>query len=287
LFGLLDELAAGEPAMVLGVDTAVTRISSELGWSEQTARRVIDEFAIRPRESVFEPPAPFEKSDTYPWRFGRRLSLIRRPLVLRPGPDGDELVYGFRIVDSTGRWLVNELAAGRLKVSSRAMQQAMTAVAQRRDEAFNDDVGQMYESVSRMVVRLRVTDVGPLKLRRENGDVIGDIDVLAADPRAYVLYAVDTKNLSVARTPYEVVRELRRTFKSEARKVAAMDRHLERAAWLRRHLGETLAWLGIGGDVTAWRVEPLIVVDTEVASAFLEELPMRVVDAMTLAEELA
>lgn len=49
LFGLLDELAAGEPAMVLGVDHAVARISSELPWSEETARRVIDEFALRGR----------------------------------------------------------------------------------------------------------------------------------------------------------------------------------------------------------------------------------------------
>jgi hypothetical protein len=49
--------------------------------------------------------------------------------------------------------------------------------------------------------------------------------------------------------------------------------------------GETLAWLGIDGDPAAWRVEPSIVVDTEVPSAFLEELSMRGVDAMTLAEE--
>ena len=112
LFGLLDELAAGEPASVLALDDAVARISSELGWTKETALRVIDGFALRPRESVFEPPLPFEKSDTYPWRFGRRLSLIRRPLVVRPGAGGDDLVYGFRMVDSTGHWLVDESLAG-------------------------------------------------------------------------------------------------------------------------------------------------------------------------------
>lgn len=285
-FGLLDELAAGEPAMALGVDNAVERISSEIGWSEKTARRVIEQFALRSRELVFEPEAPFERSDTYPWRFSRRLSLIRRPLVVRPGPAGDELVYGFRMVDGTGRWLIHELAEGRLKVWSKPMQQAMTAVAQRRDEAFNDEVGRMYESLDGMVVRLRVTDVGPLKITRENGDMIGDVDVLAADTRALVLHAIDTKNLSVARTPYEVVRELRRTFKSEAGKTAAIDRHAERTAWLRSHVSEILAWLRIEGDSRQWRVEPSIVVDTEVPSAFIEQLPIRVVDAMTLAEEL-
>jgi hypothetical protein len=286
LFGLLDELAAGEPARVLVLEDAVARISKELRWQEGTARRVVDEFVLRPRESVFEPPMPFEESDTFPWRFGRRLSLIRRPLVVRPGPDGDELIYGFRTVDSTGHWLVNELAGGRLKVASKAMQRAVTAVSQRRDEALNDEVGRIYESVAGMVVRLRVTDVGPLKLARENGDMLGDVDVLAADTRVRVLHAIDTKNLTVARTPYEVVRELRRTFKSEAGKTAAIDRHAERAAWLRRNIRETLAWLRISGHPEEWRVEPSIVVDTKVPSAFIEELPMRVVDAVTLADEL-
>jgi hypothetical protein len=272
--------------MVIGVDDAVARISSELGWSGEIAMRVIDEFALRPREAVFEAQAPFEKSDTYPWRFGRRLSLIRRPLVVRPGAGGDELIYGFRMVDSTGHSLVHELAGGRLKVSSKAMQRAMTAVSQRRDEAFNDEVGRMYDSIAGIVVRLRVTDVGPLTIARSNGDPLGDIDVVAADTRARVLHAIDTKNLSVARTPFEVVRELRRTFKSEEGKTAAIDRHAERAAWLRRHLPETLAWLRVSGHADTWRVEPSIVVDTEVPSAFLAELPMRVVDAMTLADEL-
>ena len=54
---------------------------------------------------------------------------------------------------------------------------------------------------------MRVTDVGPLKIARDNGDLLGDIDVLAADTRTGVLHVIDTKNLSVARTPYEVVRE--------------------------------------------------------------------------------
>jgi len=42
----------------------------------------------------------------------------------------------------------------------------------------------------------------------------------------------------------------------------------------------------VSGHPEKWRVEPSIVVDTEVPSAFLEELPMRVVDALTLADEL-
>jgi hypothetical protein len=287
MFGMLDQLAGGEPAKALPLDEAVYQIATSLDWAEATARQVLDGFALYPRQRLLSPPAPFERSDAYPWRFGRRLSFIRRPLIVRPGDTSDELVYGFRQLDATGRWLVDQFAGGRLKVSTSAMRRAMTVVSQRRDEAFNDEVGRMFEAIDGVVVRLRVTTVGKLAIARANGDVLGDVDVLAADTRSRVLHAVDTKNLSVARTPMEVARELRRTFKSEAGRTAAIDKHLERADWLRRHLGATLGWLGVDADPSAWQVEPSIVVDTEVPSAFLEQLPMRVVDAATLGDELA
>ena len=161
----------------------------------------------------------------------------------------------------------------------------MTKVAQRHDREFEDEIGAMFDATEGMIVRLRVTDVGRLKLARANGDVIGDIDVLAADTQRRVVYAVDTKHLAVARTPIEVARELRGTFKTEGR-TADIDRHLERAAWLDAHLADCLAWLRIDGDARTWRVEPLIVVDVEVLAAFIEELPMQVLDPYALEELL-
>jgi hypothetical protein len=65
-FALLEEIADGEPAMVLPVDDAVARAAAELRWSETTARRVTDEFALRPRRAVLDPPAPFEKRRRVP-----------------------------------------------------------------------------------------------------------------------------------------------------------------------------------------------------------------------------
>jgi hypothetical protein len=83
-------------------------------------------------------------------------------------------------------------------------------------------------------------------------------------------------------------RELKRTFKSEGSKAAAIDRHAERTTWLREHLAEVLAWFGLDrAESDDWRVEPAIVVDAEVPAAFLGELPIRVLDAAALREELA
>lgn len=287
LFAELVELADGRPAVTLALDDAVAAMADDLGWAPAKVASAVDHFALRPRNSLLSPPPPYKAHDVYPWRFSRRLSLIRRPLILRPSDEGTQLVYGYRLVDMTGRWLVNEIQSTRLKVESREMRKVMTAMGQRQDRNFNDEVGRAFAAVPGMIVRERVTDIGQLKIARPNGDVLGDIDVLAADTQLRVLNAIDTKNLAVARTPIEVARELRRTFRGDDAKTASIDTHLERAEWLRQHLRATLEWLGLCEfNASEWRVDPAIVVDTEVPSAFLEELPMRVVDAPTLDEEL-
>jgi hypothetical protein len=280
-------LADGAPAMAVPRAEAVAALAAELGWDQEKIDGVLSHFTLGPRASLLKPPAPFERSDVVPWRYGRRLSLTRRPLVAR----GDELLYGYRAVDATGDLLVREIQSARLKVESREMGEAITALRQRSDERFNDDVAEMYRAVPGLLVAVRVDQFGTLRLARSPAEPLGDVDVLVADPGQRLVEAIDTKNLAVARTPIEIARELRRTFKADdTDKESAVDRHLKRAAWLREHLGEVLAWLGVDagdGAADAWRVEPSIVVNTEVPAAFLEDLPMRVVDVALLEEELA
>ncbi len=159
---------------------------------------------------------------------------------------------------------------------------------QRDDLRFNREIAELYDEIPGLIIRERVKQIGRLPIARPNGDQLGDIGVLVADPGHRVLHAIDTKNLAPGRTPIEIARELRRTFKTEGSKPAAMDTHAERAAWLTRHRAEVLEWLGLDAAASeTWRVEPSIVVNTEVTAPFLEDLPMRVLDAALLADELA
>jgi hypothetical protein len=287
LFDALVHISNRSPATTLPLSAAVTTLAELLDWDEEKVVDLIGQFALTARDELLAPPPPFEPADVYPWRYGRRLSAVRRPLIIRPGRDGDELVYGFRAVDSAGRQLVDDLQKARLKVSSPQMQQAMTRLRQREDLQFNRRIASLYEAVPGLIVKQNVKQIGRVPIARPNGDSLGDIDVLVADQAERVLRAVETKNLAPGRTPIEIARELRRTFKSEGTRTAAIDKHVERAAWLTRHRTEVLEWLGL--DITAssrWRVEPLIVVSSEVTAPFLEELPMPVLDAAQLADEL-
>lgn len=287
LFAALVDLSDRMPATALPLPETIERLATILDWQTDKVRTVIEHFALRPREALLVPGAPFRSHDVYPWRYGRRLSNIRRPLVIRPGREGDELVYGFRAVDAAGRYLAHEIDTARLKVESIEMQQAITTLRQRDDLRFNQEIAALYEQVPSFIVRERVTHVGPHKIARPSGEALGDVDVLVADPIQHVLHAVDTKNLAAGRTSIEIARELRRTFKSESGKAAAIDVHLERADWLTRHIPQTLRWLGLDAtERNGWSVEPSIVVDAEVTASFLTDLPMPVVDAAMLADKL-
>ncbi|HEY4277606.1 MAG TPA: hypothetical protein VGM91_05270 [Conexibacter sp.] len=287
-FGALVELADGAPASALPLEETLEGLADMLDWPVEKVRTVVDHFALVPRAKLLEPESPFGPHDVYPWRYGRRLSAIRRPLIIRPGTDGDELVYGFRSVDAAGRHLVHEMQTARLKVETPQLRDVITKLRKRRDIEFNARVADLYRSVEGLRVRERVKKVGRLMITRDDGNQIGDVDVLVADPSRRVLQAIDTKNLAAGRTPMEIARELKRTFESDGSDVAAIEKHAERAAWLERHLAAVLAWLGLDGeDARAWRVEPSIVVDEEVPAAFVADLPMRTVDFAMLADELA
>ncbi|WCB95421.1 hypothetical protein DSM104299_04164 [Baekduia alba] len=286
LFQDLVDMSDRDPVTVIGVDEVVHRLVAEFDWEERKLRAAIGHFSLGPRDSLLTPSDPFSGADVYPWRFGRRLSLLRRPLVLRPGSDGEELVYGFRAVHAAGRMLVDDISHARLKVTTPEMTRAIGALRQKEDAQFNSRVAKLYASVPGFVVREQVDRVAGKHIARSSDQPLGDIDVLALDPHERVIHAVEVKNLAVSRTPIEIARELKRTFKSDGSKPAAIDRHVERVAWLEAHRADVVAWLGQDWS-DAWTVRGSIVVDAEVTAPFLEDLPMPVLDFWQLADALA
>lgn len=143
----------------------------------------------------------------------------------------------------------------------------------------------VYETFPGWIVRRRVKKVAGLRIQRESGQDLGDVDVLAADPKKRVLWAVEAKGLAFARNPAELANELKSTFQMSGDKKSAVDKHLERAAWLRDNLDSTLDVLSIpASERRRWKVEPLIVVDHELQSPYIVRSPVPVVPVRILEE---
>ncbi len=170
-----------------------------------------------------------------------------------------------------------------MKLAGAGLQRVVGEMQAAEAEAFNDDVAVVCESLPNAVVRKRVKKTGHRRIVRDNGEDLGDIDVLVIDPRRRIVWPIETKDLAVARTPAELATELRITFAEGGRKQSHAEKHLARAEWVRSHLGEVLHALGIeAGSVTDWVVRPLIVVSHELMTPYIASSPIRVVPSIDL-----
>lgn len=269
----------GEPK-VMPVAGFVERLGSRLGWDRPRVDRAFDLFSMRPRAAFLRPPTGFDGTDVYPWRFNRGLSYLRRPLLVRAANGGaEEVVWGIRHSQGAAWYLMDLCLGGRLKAETDDMKRLISETQGRDAKEFEDRVAAFYEGKPGWVAQKRVKNVAGLRVEREPGQDLGDIDVLAADTRSRVLWAVEAKSLAFARTPPELANELENTFGTGGSKRSAVEKHMERTSWLRDHLPATLEWLGLPPSLAKkrWRVEPLVAVDHELQTPYVVGSPVTVV----------
>jgi hypothetical protein len=144
---------------------------------------------------------------------------------------------------------------------------------------FEQQVSEAFGAANRFEVKTNVVALGAEKLQRSNGETLGDIDVLAADTRACVLYAVECKDLAGALSPSEVASELSEHF-AHAGETAV--KHGERIEWLSSRVGAALGEFGVKGDPEQWRVEGLFVTGRPVMGPYIAEVAFEVVASESL-----
>jgi hypothetical protein len=100
----------------LGVDNAIARLSESTGFPTSRVNRILNDLTLESREDFLRPPPPFQREDVYPWRFGRTLSYIRRPLILATEDEGSIFVWGNLHLNDSRGYIVDLCLGGRLHV---------------------------------------------------------------------------------------------------------------------------------------------------------------------------
>jgi hypothetical protein len=269
-------------------DVFMETMTQTLGWPIGRVEAALDLLSLRPSTTFLPPPQPFTAADVYPWQYNRGLSLLRRPFIQCNRDGVRVIIWGPRQLDAAAWYLLELCQIGRLDAKSQEMLQLMSKLTAEQGRVFNDLVADRIQGHAHLVVRRRVKKIGRLKIMSEdtgNND-LGDLDVLVVNPRRHRVWLIDTKNLAGGRTPRELANELRKLFpQSDGTMRSFIEKHLRRAKWVRIHLDQMLQWLGVGtinGDQTHWDVQPLIVVDRELVTPFLQkpEIPIVAVEAL-------
>ncbi len=242
-------------------------VSSHASCNTVSVASAIDVFTLGPRDDFLAPEKPYSKADVYPWRFNRGLSYLRRPLLRVDS----RLMWGRRALRQAADYLLGLCMNGRLKnVRTREMQEYQGKVSNRIGEHFNQSVAKAFDGHSQFVVRKKIAKINGRRIARDNGEVLGDIDVLVAEPDKKRILALEAKCLSLAKTPAELANERDSLFGDLTNRTGDIGRHLERTEWLRVHLDDILNELGLDlSNTHRWQVFPFLIVDSDLISTRL------------------
>ena len=166
-----------------------------------TVERVFEAFVLAPRARWDEKnPLNAKARDWYPWRFNRRLSILRRPLVQISAEDDPLVLVMPSLLAGTLDYL-QEASSGRLPESlfdSREMVSWIGHAADKNGHDFNYRVAERLDEL-KWVTRqeLSLTKLG-------SEEELGDIDVLAWRTDTGLVFAIECKSLQFDRTYGEI-----------------------------------------------------------------------------------
>ena len=196
----------------------------------ENPERVFETFVLKPRAQWDESsPANARKRDWYPWRFSRRLSILRRPLLQFSEGDDPVVLVMPSVVAGTLEFL-QEAALGRLPeelFDSPEMISCIGRAADRNGHDFNRRVAERLNALEwNTMQEVSLTRLG-------SKEDLGDVDVLAWRPDSGLAHVVECKSLRMDRTCGEMGERLTEyACSSVDGKRTQLQKHLDRVSYL-------------------------------------------------------
>lgn len=194
--------------------------------------RAYDALTLKPRPRWDEPkPKNAKPRDWYPWRFNRRLSLMRRALVQFENAADPRIIVAPALLDRSVEFLIGTYSGG-LPVElfdSASMRAWIGTAVNKEGHEFNHAVAARYRELG-FTARpdVNMTEVGGTK-------AMGDVDALAWNQLTGVVFATECKRLLFARTVAEIGERLREytVIAAPGEDRTPIQKHLDRIFFLR------------------------------------------------------
>jgi hypothetical protein len=231
------------------------------------------------RASVATIPRGYDSFDISPWRFNRRLSLLRKPLVAFDNPaasDDPTIYWGFRQVLLSRRNWGSQIQENRFRVADgSAVDIALGAIAGRRGSILVRKVEEWLQGENRTVeTEVLLNTIAQATLDPD----LGDIDVLVVDLANRVVYNIECKYMAPSRNVHEMAQELDKLFGSDG----WVPKHVVRHEWLTGHLPELSRYCG--HDLQGFTLHSLIVTAEDMLTPYLRTKEMLLLPFVSLYE---
>ena len=180
--------------------------------------------------------------DWYPWRYARRLSILRRPLVQLSREDDPVVVVLPSILAGTLGYL-GQAAFGELPENLFDSAEMIACVGM----AANRNGHQFTRRVAERLGELKWETEQELSLTRfGGGDSLGDVDVLAWKRETGLVFAIECKSLRFDRSLGEVGERLAEySLGTVGSKRTPLQKHLDRMSFLESNRERVANYTGI------------------------------------------
>lgn len=218
----------------------------------EVGNRIIDFFTLSSREGWKNLPEGFDHKDIAIWRFRRRLSSLRRPLLQLTLDADPEILFAPGLLrEAFASTIQNYYSATYPDRHLGAEMRRYAGYARQRDgAAFNKEVAaRMSELGWQIEPEVLVTKILGQSFERNYGDV----DVLAWDRVNARILVLECKDLQFRKTYGEIAEQLadyRGVASSDGKDRDSLRKHLDRMEILRSHSVQLGKYVGMDGVYT-------------------------------------
>jgi hypothetical protein len=203
----------------------------------EIVRAILDQLVLPRRTDWREVPEGFAARDIHPWRYRRRLSAVRRPLLeLGSGPDG-EIMFAPGMLRDAFVYIMHGFYDGAFppeQLSPKMLSWQAKVSGERGTEFANKVADRLRENGWEARVEVKISGLFNRSFDRD----YGDIDVLAWKSKEGRVLAIECKDLQFKKTFGEMAEQLS-DFRGVIRSNGKPDlllKHLDRMKLINAHL---------------------------------------------------
>lgn len=222
-------------------------------------KKIVDSLSLEEREEFLNPPLPYSKEDVFPWRFNRRLSLTRKPIVKFK----DKYIIGYRTLANSVYFLLDLINEGKLRASSKKMKDYEAKRNNIKGMQFNEQVYNYLSTINPLIVRKNVKKINKKYISDENNNTLGDIDILYISIKKKTIGVIETKKFNISKNYYEIRNEYKEMFDQNNPK-CFYNKHKRRVKWIEEHLSDVIEEFNLPKG--NWKVKDMFVVDDYIIS---------------------
>ena len=235
-------------------------VENRTSLNNDKVEKVIQYISLTKREDFLKPSRPYRPEDVYSWRFNRELSFTRRPVIIRE----NEMIWGNRQLYHMLKFTIDLIYEGKLKTRGKKLTALISKISNKRGSDFNNQVYKKIKELGIFIVDKNLKKINHKNIADENGNTLGDIDVLYIIPNRRLIVLAEAKDFNFSKSPYEMDLEYQKMFVDKGDKKCFATKHRRRALWANEHLEDVKIQYGLDGD--GWTVKDIFIVSEVIIS---------------------